>query len=579
MREKKADPLRLPLKHEKLPSQDVYINGKPIFVLPRGASKEDAKRTVLENVDRVNKVAELVASGLGPNSGYKLITNDGGTSFLTSDTFTIFSKVMLKHPLEQVTAGAGVDVARVSGGGSTTTVLLVAGVLNELLPLIKDGMKQSTALAGSLLAYKQTMAYLDSLAFRPPEPLEWVKDVASTALAGTFLHSHRTHFAKIIKESLQITRAVETGEMWRIDDIYVRTQEGGSVLESRALNGLALPREPMHLSMPKSLRNGRLLLVQGEFTIPLKGDTMYYEHIFRVSTPEEYRRLLTSKPEVLKSLVEKVLLTGANVILLERGVEEYLIDFFAGRDVVLLRRFSPPEWQHVIETTGALPVSIHTATPSDVVNVGSVEFREIGDTTWWFLEGFEQPRSCEIFVRGPTALFLQEAERLLKGCLKSLGPYIRDPRLVYGGGSFEFAVGEMLKQKATEIPSKDQLVVSKVGEAFLTIPIRLATSAGLDPIDSTISIRSSNARTASHTFGIDGVSRMVADVSKIPIVEPFHLKRQVIQTAFETVLTILRIDNVIQARELSKEERHYIERQEKNSPEARKKILLDQGIW
>jgi chaperonin GroEL (HSP60 family) len=338
-------------------------------------------------------------------------------------------------------------------------------------------------------------------------------------------------------------------------------------------------REPMHISMPKTLHDGRLLLVQGEFTVPLKGNTMYYEHKFSVDSPGAYGKLLRSKPDVIRGFVERVLLTGANVVLLERGVEDYLIDLFARKNLILLRRFPPPEWQHVVEVTGALPATIHDASPSDIVKVESVEFKQFGNSTWWFLEGFEKPRSCEIFVRGPSVLFLQEAERLLKGCLKSLRSYLKDSRLVYGGGSFEFALGQRLTEKATAINSKEQLVVAKVGEAFLSIPTRLASSAGLDPIDALISIRSSDARLRSHSYGIDGVSRKVADVSKIPIAEPLSVKRQVIQTAFETVMTILRIDNVIQSRELSKEEKHYVERQEKNSPENKKKMYKEQGIW
>ena len=112
-----------------------------------------------------------------------------------------------------------------------------------------------------------------------------------------------------------------------------------------------------------------------------------------------------------------------------------------------------------------------------------------------------------------------------------------------------------------------------------SIPTCLASSASLDPIDSTIRIRSSNARTKSDAYGVDGISRKVADVSKVPIAEPLHVKRQCLQTTMETVITILRIDNVIQSRELSKAEKYYVERQEKNSPENRKKTLLEQGVW
>ena len=95
--------------------------------------------------------------------------------------------------------------------------------------------------------------------------------------------------------------------------------------------------------------------------------------------------------------------------------------------------------------TGATPVSILTASPSDAVNIGKVEHKKMGDSTWWFLEEFENPRGCEIFVRGPNTLFLWEAERLLKSIFKTLTLYLKEPRPVYGGGSFEFAIGQAIR--------------------------------------------------------------------------------------------------------------------------------------
>jgi chaperonin GroEL (HSP60 family) len=521
----------------------------------------------------------MVKSCLGPNSSYKLIVCEDGTTYLASDSRTVFGKVRLRHPLAQVTAGAGVDVSRSTGGGSTTTIILISEILSSLLPLIRDGAKQSTLVAGCTLAYKKAREILDTLYLKPARPFDFIEDIISTSLCGTILHEHRSLFSKIVKDAVGFTKSYESRAPQHLDEIYIRTQVGGSIKESRAINGLALMREPIHATMRERLDNGKLLLVQGEFIVPLKGGTMYYEHIFRADSPEEYARLLRSKPRILVEIIEKVRMTGANVVLLEKGLEDYQVDLFARNGVIVIRRFPPPEWQHVISVTGAFPVSIFSATPSDIVTIGKVEYKRIGDSTWWFLEGFENPRGCEIFVRGPTTLFLQEAERLLKMSLKTLSLYLQEPKLVHGGGSVEFAIGEGLSKYAFDIPSKEQLVVQRIAESFLSIPKLLAMSADLDPIDSIIAIRTLSEQNKTYIYGIDGISKKVADVSKVPIVEALQIKRQCLKTVFETVITILRIDNVVQARELSMKEKHYAERQEKNSPEERRKRFKEAGIW
>ncbi len=62
------------------------------------------------------------------------------------------------------------------------------------------------------------------------------------------------------------------------------------------------------------------------------------------------------------------------------------------------------------------------------------------------------------------------------------------------------------------------------------------------------------------------------------VVEPIHLKRQSIFSAFEAAITLLRVDEVLRSRKLSKEEKYYLERLEKTTPEATRKVYREYGI-
>jgi chaperonin GroEL (HSP60 family) len=377
-------------------------------------------------------------------------------------------------------------------------------------------------------------------------------------------------------EALNYTGGHRKNEFWRLDDIYVRTQRGASLAESRVVKGLSLLRERIHPAMKEHMNNGMLLLVRGEFNTPKKGKTQFYDHTFAVNSPEHYARLLRSKKDILLDVLGNVPSSGADVILVEKGVDDVVVDYLAARGVIVIRRFPPQEFDHVIMATGAPPVSdMNAVSASDLVRVERVDYRQIGGSSWWFLEGFQSPRSCEAFVRGPDELSLQEAERLLKSCFKLIRLYLQEPRVAYGGGWFEMAVARELRRFSRKLPTKEQLVVDKIADAFESVPAILAESSGLNSLDSVLDLRHFSEE---QFMGVDGSTRRIEDMSAQEIVEPIHLKRQSIFSAFEATITVLRVDDVLRSRKLSKEEKYYLERLEKTTPEATRKIQREYGI-
>ncbi len=521
---------------------------------------------------------ELVKSCLGPNCAYKLIKAESGADFLTSDAFTIFTKVQLTHPLAQVVVGAGVDAARSTGGGSTTTVIIAAQILKNLLALLRSGVKQSVLVSGCLRALDCIRKESGLLSSLEEEPLGLVRPIVRTAIAGTVLAPSAEIFENLVLDAVLYSRTFETKEFWRLEDIYIRAQVGGALRDSRLVRGLALLRESIHPATLEHRKNGRLLLAKGEFNMPKKGKTPHYDHQFNLSSPEEYARMLRSKEGVLVDVMSKVLESGADVILVEKGVDDVAIGYLARRNVIVIRRFPPPEFEHVIAATGARPIAdFNDASPSDVVAVGSVDFMTIAGNTWWFLEDFPNARSCEIFLRGPDDLVLKEGERLLKGVFKLLAGFLKDPTYVYGGGWYELMLAKALRKYSRRVEGREQIVMERVADALEYIPYLLAETSGLDPLGTIAELRRLNA-TNGQNFGVDGRSRRVADVRRLEIVEPLRIKLQSVLSAFEAAVTVLRVDQVVRSRKLSNAEKYYIERLEKTTPEATKKIQRDYGI-
>ncbi|MHA1304394.1 MAG: TCP-1/cpn60 chaperonin family protein, partial [Candidatus Heimdallarchaeaceae archaeon] len=80
-------------------------------------------------------------------------------------------------------------------------------------------------------------------------------------------------------------------------------------------------------------------------------------------------------------------------------------------------------------------------------------------------------------------------------------------------------------------------------------PRTLAENAGLDPIDIISELYSKHAK-GGKTFGIDPFAGSVDDMAKLKVFEPISVKKQVISSASEGAMMILRIDDVIAAKEL-----------------------------
>ncbi len=571
-------PFREPLKHERLPDPGIYVGGKPVYVLPSGTERERGDAALVQHIEIIEGVMGLVKSCLGPNSRYKLIKAESGADFLTKDAFTIFTKVQLTHPLAQVVVGAGVDAARVTGGGSTTTVIIAAQILKNLLSLVRSGVKQSVLVSGCLRALERIRKESEHLSILEKDPLGAVRSVVRTALAGSLLAPYTEVFENLVLDAVRYTRALETKEFWRLEDIYMRAQVGGALSDSRLVRGLALLREGIHPATLEHRKKGGLLLVKGEFNLPRKGKTPHYEHQFNLSSPEEYARMLRSKQGILIDVMSRVLESGADVILVEKGVDDVALDYLVRRNVIVIRRFPPQEFEHVMAVTGARPVAdFSDASPSDVVTVKLVDFVRIAGNTWWFLEGFADARSCEVFFRGPDDLTLKEGERLLKGVFKLLAGFLKDPRYLFGGGWYEVMLAKELRNYSRMIHDRGQIVVERVAEALEYIPYLLAETSGLDALATVAELRRLNA-VDGQKFGVDGHSRRVEDVRRLKIVEPLHVKLQSVVSAFEAAVTVLRVDQVIRSRKLSNAEKYYLERLEKTTPEATRKIYRDYGI-
>jgi len=255
-------------------------------------------------------------------------------------------------------------------------------------------------------------------------------------------------------------------------------------------------------------------------------------------------------------MVEKIAGVGANVVICQKGIDEVAQHFLAKKGILAVRRVKRSDMEKLERATGGRIVSsVRDLTEKDLGYAELVEERRVGNDKMVFIEGCKNPKAVTILVRGANDMVLDEVERSLNDALHVLRNVLREPKILAGGGAPEIELALRLREYAEKVGGKEQLAIEKFAEALEEIPMILAETAGLDALDSLMKLRELHSKGYVNS-GVNVLSgRIEEDMTKINVVEPAIVKKQVIKSATEAATTILKIDDIIAASPLKKEEK------------------------
>jgi thermosome subunit len=188
-----------------------------------------------------------------------------------------------------------------------------------------------------------------------------------------------------------------------------------------------------------------------------------------------------------------------------------------------------------------------------------------------FIEGAKNPRAVNILLRGSNDMALDEAERSINDALHSLRNVLSKPMIVAGGGAVETELALRLREYARSVGGKEQLAIEKFAEALEEIPMILAETAGMEPIQTLMDLRSKHSKGLVNA-GVDVMNgRLNDDMMSINVIEPVRVKAQVFKSAVEAATAILKIDDLIAASALKSEKKEGSKGKEEGGEEGSNK--------
>ena len=523
--------------------QQGSAGGMPVLILKEGATQTKGRDAQKNNIAAAKLIAEVVKSSLGPRGMDKMLVDGLGDVTITNDGATILKEIDVQHPAAKMMVEISKATDNEVGDGTSSVVVLAGALIEKAEELIAKDVHPTIIVDGYRKSALKSIEIFNQIAQKIDgrNKSELVK-VAKTSMQTKLVSKESDALSElVVNATLEVSEPNESGYSVDIDDVKVEKKAGGSLRDTKLIKGIVLDKEVVHGGMPKRVEKAKIALINSALEI----EKTEFDAKININSPDQMKMFLEEENKMLKSMVDKIISSGANVAICQKGIDDVAQHYLAKSNVLAVRRVKESDMTKLSRATGARTVNnLEDLSSKDLGLADLVEERKVETDKWVFIEGCKHPKAVTILVRGGSQRVVDEAERSLHDALMVTKDVMEKPLIVAGGGSPESFVAGKLREWSSTLSGREQLAADKFAEALEVIPLALAENAGMDPIDTLTELRSKQAK-GSKWSGIDARSAKIVDMSKLDIVEPLSVKEQIIKSATEVASMILRIDDVI----------------------------------
>ena len=515
----------------------------PVVLLKEGTTETKGNEAQKNNIQAAKIIAEIVRTSLGPRGMDKMLVDSLGDVTITNDGATILKEIDVQHP----TAKMLVEIAKTTdneiGDGTTSVVILAVSLLEHAESLLNQNVHPTIIVDGYRNAAKKAKQFLQEIADKTSgNDRATLLKIAKTSMQTKLVRKDSSEIAELVVKAV-LAVAQKDGENFIVDDddIKVEKKAGGSIIDSNLVQGIVLDKEVVHGGMPKNIVDAKIALINTALEIS-KTET---DAKISIENPQQLKSFLDEENRMLKAMVDKVIGSGANVVLCQKGVDDMAQHYLAKAGVLVVRRIKESDLTKLAKATGArIVTNLDDLFEKDLGSAALVEERKIEEDRWVFIEGCKHPKSVTLLLRGGSQRVVDEVERSVHDAIMVVKVVMETPSIVAGGGAPETYAAAKVRSWSKSLEGREQLAAEKFADALESIPLALAENAGMDPIDTLTSLRSRQLKGEKWT-GIDVMKTRIANMKSSDIIEPLAVKHQIVSAASEAACMILRIDDVI----------------------------------
>ena len=140
--------------------------------------------------------------------------------------------------------------------------------------------------------------------------------IANTSMASKMVSADSPHISNIVLDAVLSVVEVLSDEKYSVDldNIKMEKKAGRSISDTDLIKGIVIDKEMVHAGMPKRVENAKIALINS----PLEIEKTEMNADIRISDPQQMQMFLEEEKRMLKAMVDKIKVSGANVVVSRR---------------------------------------------------------------------------------------------------------------------------------------------------------------------------------------------------------------------------------------------------------------------
>ncbi len=486
------------------------------------------------NCNAVLAVADTVRTTLGPKGLDKLLLDQAMNRHVTNDGVTILLSLKTIHPVARMIVEIAERQEEMVGDGTTTAVVMAAEMIKEGKKFVKEmGVHPSKIVEGIESGVKYACKLLEDEAKKISLNDIELDQIVTTSLASKL---DGLKLAPLVISAIKSVggNAMYDGKYDFMKAIFVIRKAN---MQDKMVNGIVLERRRMDKEMPREVKNAKIMLCKLDLK-PIKEswltDSSKYEDITHMES---------DKIKKSKEIVNELLATGANVLLIASPEVDQLIENLLISTSVLAIRISEDEIDQLTRYTGAKPIRMMEDLKQPNILGRADHIFEDEDQGLVYIENGSGKNIITLIVSGATKETSLERWRAAKDGVNAAEAAL-NKGVVAGGGAAELHL--VKKVKDLRLKGLESVGLDVVIAALESIMRQILTNAGFNGLEKVMEVKASP-----DGYGIDVDTGEPINMWEKGILDPLLVKTTALEAAGEISKSVLRIDRNLAAEELN----------------------------
>jgi archaeal chaperonin len=407
--------------------------------------------------------------------------------------------------------------------------------------MLEQGIHPTVIAQGYRMGMEKALEIVNSLSLKvDPSDRKTLLKIADTAITGKSIEQVKGKLDGIIVDAVMTVAENVSGKLIvEEEDVMIKKQKGACMDDAELIRGVVLDKVRAHDGMPRKVAKAKVAMV----AMPLEITKTQVKAKIKITSADQVNAFSEQERDALKKLSDAIIESGANVLLCQKGIADAAQFYLAKAGVLAIEDVPEKDMKYAARALHANIVNKpESITAKDLGVANLVEEDDDGSVTR--ISGCKNPKTITILLRGTSDYLLDELERAVVDGTRVVMDAMEDGTYVVGGGAVETELLMKIREYAQTVGGRVQIALEAYATAFESIPRALAENSGYNPIDKLVELKNVHSK-GKKNAGLNVYEGKVVDMLSEGVIEPLRSKRQSIQSASETAVMLIRVDDMM----------------------------------